>query len=267
MENEALRTQILEQQRERFPDRGPALHGLGTALFRITPDDRRAYHANVVSFVQTTPEAAPEFIKRITQYYSTLAPELLWQIDDVDCSTFNIIPYLEQQGFTLYEDLHAMVHEGTISSPENPHITVRRVVNRSDMAQYELIASTVFGGRDTPPSRAELEAAAERRWRLMLSGWTRYFLGYYDNQPVGTTAVTDETIPLVQSVATLKQARGRGVATAMVAHAVNYTCSMGYDTTSLYVNRDSPAERIYRRLGYIPLFTEKIYRIEFDEQK
>lgn len=265
MDREALRAQILEQQRERFPDRGPALTSLGTALFRITPNNPRSYHANVVGFVQTTPESAPELIKKITQFYRKLTPELLWQIDE-DCATFDIVPYLEQQGFRLYENLYAMVHEGTIASPENPHVTVRRVVNRSDMAQYELIASTVFGGRDTPPPRSELEAAAERRWQLMLSGWTRYFLGYYDNQPVGTTAVTDEPIPLVQSVATLKQARGRGVATAMVAHAVNYTCSMGYDTTSLYVNRDSPAERIYHRLGYFPLFTEKIYCIEFDEQ-
>jgi predicted GNAT family acetyltransferase len=74
-----------------------------------------------------------------------------------------------------------------------------------------------------------------------------------NGRPVGTARLTDEELPVVVGVVTLPEARGRGVATAVTgALAARAVSERG--VCALYVERGSQAQRIYRRIGFEPLF-------------
>ncbi|MFF7242219.1 GNAT family N-acetyltransferase [Streptomyces collinus] len=73
--------------------------------------------------------------------------------------------------------------------------------------------------------------------------------------------VTGQRDLYVSVVGTARAGRGRGIASALLAHTLRVAGEDGYDTTSLEVDADSPtgALGIYKRLGYQP---DKTYALQ-----
>jgi len=68
-------------------------------------------------------------------------------------------------------------------------------------------------------------------------------------------------------VYTVADARGRGVASALLAHVVTDLARSGYPDCCLFVRYGNPAERVYRRLGFIPLVDEDTYLWEPESRR
>lgn len=84
---------------------------------------------------------------------------------------------------------------------------------------------------------------------------THAVLARVDGEPVGAVALTlSHGVAGVYWVAVLEQARGRGIAPAMMRHVTN----LGFDlrAASVQLQASTMGEPIYRRLGY-----EELYRI------
>ncbi len=77
-------------------------------------------------------------------------------------------------------------------------------------------------------------------------------------------AVTGRQDAWVGNIATAGAARGRGVASAMLAWSLNAFAAAGFSHAVLAVDTDNPtgAPRLYRRLGFEPLHREVTYEIE-----
>lgn len=80
----------------------------------------------------------------------------------------------------------------------------------------------------------------------------RLFIGRIDGRPVGACDLFCYSgWGRIESVVTRPEARRRGVATALVAHAVAASLTMGCRVTYLFTEADSPAERLYRKVGFV----------------
>ena len=79
-------------------------------------------------------------------------------------------------------------------------------------------------------------------------------------------AVTGRRDAWIANVATVRAARGRGVATAMIAWSLAAFAEAGFSHALLDVDTENPtgAARLYRNLGFEPLHRSITYEIEVD---
>ena len=79
----------------------------------------------------------------------------------------------------------------------------------------------------------------------------RLYLAQVDDQPVGACQLFSHAgWGLIDSVITHPQFRRRGIASQLVAQAVQDSQNSGNALTYLYTERESAGERLYRRLGF-----------------
>jgi len=91
-----------------------------------------------------------------------------------------------------------------------------------------------FGGKD------DCGVVAEQDGEVIGAAWTRIIPAYGH--------VDKDTPELAVSV--LAEHRGQGVGTLLMTHLFDLLCEHGYSRTSLSVQKDNPAVRLYERLGY-----------------
>jgi GNAT superfamily N-acetyltransferase len=82
-----------------------------------------------------------------------------------------------------------------------------------------------------------------------------YLVAWERNEPLGHAHVawtgTDTGVPEIQDVFVRESLRGRGVATALIAHAERLAVAAGHRRLSVgYGIANTPARRLYGRLGY-----------------
>jgi ribosomal protein S18 acetylase RimI-like enzyme len=67
----------------------------------------------------------------------------------------------------------------------------------------------------------------------------------------------------VATVGTVPDRRGRGVAAALLTHALERARDGGYDSSSLHVDAQNPtgALGVYRRAGYLPVARQVTYAL------
>ena len=95
--------------------------------------------------------------------------------------------------------------------------------------------------------------------RDLASGW-EFWCAYQDGQAVGTLgALSFEGVVQIANVSTLPSLRRQGVATALVRHALRRAEAAGHTLVYLNAATDSPAERLYQRLGFAALDLWRTY--------
>jgi mycothiol synthase len=96
-------------------------------------------------------------------------------------------------------------------------------------------------------------------WRANIVGSRNFrpeasFVALAGDQAVGVliTHVRGERTAWIQIVGTLKEWRGKGVASALIAHALTAFAAQGYDSAGLGVDADNPtgAVAVYARAGF-----------------
>jgi len=88
--------------------------------------------------------------------------------------------------------------------------------------------------------KTDCGVVAERDGKLMGAAWTRIIPAYGH--------VDDETPELAISV--LPEYRGQGIGTMLMTGLFELLRERGFRRTSLSVQKDNPAVRFYKRLGY-----------------
>jgi GNAT superfamily N-acetyltransferase len=86
----------------------------------------------------------------------------------------------------------------------------------------------------------------------------RHYLGLLDGRPVATAALfRGREAAGIYWVSTLPDARGRGVATAMIGHVLREAKASGYGIATL--NATAEGHPLYRRLGFADRFAMGLY--------
>jgi len=72
-----------------------------------------------------------------------------------------------------------------------------------------------------------------------------------DDDVIGfLVAWVDRKVPHIASIDVASKRRGKGVASALVAECERHFVELGYDSITLLVHTDNPAQTLYFKLGY-----------------
>jgi ribosomal protein S18 acetylase RimI-like enzyme len=101
--------------------------------------------------------------------------------------------------------------------------------------------SHIVGSRNFRPESTFVALAGDRAVGVLITH-------FFDAQ----SARLGERQAWIQIIGTLKEWRGKGVASALIAHALAVFTSQGYESTGLGVDTDNPtgAVAVYSRAGF-----------------
>jgi ribosomal protein S18 acetylase RimI-like enzyme len=135
-------------------------------------------------------------------------------------------------------------------------LTVRQVTDRQTRALWARVAAVGTGfSEDAVETIVRLEAGLgdDAQYRAQ-----RRYIGYLDDTPVATSAlVLEGGVAGVYGVATLPQARRRGIGTQMTLAPLLEAREMGYRVGILQAS--SMGHAIYERIGFRDVCTYRIY--------
>jgi GNAT superfamily N-acetyltransferase len=192
-------------------------------------------------------ERARAFFHARGRGYSLWTREL-----DVDADLARAI---EAAGHTRLFDYPQMIRRERFDERPLPAgVDIRRAVDAqgvADCARVNAQAYTTYG------SPAEATASCFGRPDAILAPHVAAFVADFDGAPVGAAmTVLSHGIAGIYWVGTLEEARGRGIAEALMRVATNWGLDAGAPNVQLQA---SPmGEPIYRRMGY-----EELYRYAF----
>lgn len=253
MNTREIARRILIQRTERYTDPGPPLGQVGSARFRLDSARLR------VAYASAYPGMARELVLAIARFARSRRMQVQWTVVPELPGEADLASALLAEGFTMTENLLLMAHEGPITASLNPRVSVQPITTWQAMWFYEFGSRRSFYG-DPHPSDPLVGQRARERWREQEQGWCRYIAAFIDgNQIGGCYASLYEDIPTIMGVYTLPEYRGRGVATALLAHVVVAVTRPDNLTVCLYVEHGNPAEHLYRQLGFVPLLDTQTY--------
>ena len=148
---------------------------------------------------------------------------------------------LRRRGFDLSIRAIAMLCDRPAEPLRAPEVEV--VV--PEAGDYGLWAEVWCRSFDLPPEAGELGRA------VLDIPEVRLYLARRGGEPAGAALLySDHRMGYVDLVGTLPGHRRRGVASALVARAVDDSRALGNRWTSLETEADSDAEKVYRRRGF-----------------
>jgi GNAT superfamily N-acetyltransferase len=146
----------------------------------------------------------------------------------------------------------------TAPQPPERGITVEQVPNDLDTAETRVWVEMAVSDEEEPADRA--------RWRLITehearSPACRLYLARIDGRPAGTCDLfVAGGWGRIDSVVTHPELRRRGVASALVAHAVRESLATGNQVTYLFTDAGGAGEQVYLRLGFTVWATDILRR-------
>lgn len=253
MDIEDIKRRVLTQRMHRYPDVGPDLAGAGVARFRQETGRLRVAFASIRSGRETIA------IDQVQRFARQRGIETQWIVVPERPGEGNLPQALPAAGFRLDENLLLMTHEGFVSAPHNPMVTISTIETQQAMWQYEYGSRQAFFEEEYPAEAAVSQRARER-WREHEHGWCRYYAAAINGRAVGGCYVSlFEEIPTILGVYTVAEARRHGVATALLDRAIADLAHNGRWISCLFVKHGNPAETLYRQLGFAPLMDEQTW--------
>ncbi|HEU5440889.1 MAG TPA: GNAT family N-acetyltransferase [Ktedonobacterales bacterium] len=254
MNTKDIAERVLAQRMNRYMDAGPSLAPWGGARFRIEGGRIR------VGYAFARPGAASQVVERVLRFARDRRMQVQWLVTPERPGEAELVEALAAADFTPIECLLLMAHQGRLTAPANPRVSILPIATWHDMWRYEHMSRQCFYD-DPRPSDALVGQRASERWREQEHGWCRYFQAYLDGTLAGGCYVSlYEDVPTIMGVCTLPQARRQGVATALLARTVESVMSSTNDTICLFVEVGNPAENLYRALGFVPLLRTDTYQ-------
>jgi ribosomal protein S18 acetylase RimI-like enzyme len=158
----------------------------------------------------------------------------------------NLAQLLERRGFARTEAETQMVLVGEDIEPptrDNSHLTVRQI-EAYELERWAEIQSRGFGMALSPAVMELARASAESQAHSL-------YLARLDGEPVATGTLIDWAGALgIYGVATLPEARNRGVATALVRQIIRDAKTRDHLPICLQAETDTNTQRWYERLGF-----------------
>ncbi|CAA9249552.1 MAG: hypothetical protein AVDCRST_MAG93-1688, partial [uncultured Chloroflexia bacterium] len=238
-----------------FGDDGPPLpHGV-RARWRSAPSDPHGWHANMIGAIEGPAEMIGDVLDIAIRWFGHRGADT-WVDADEWSAVFRDPELAERRGFVLNDDWDVMACWEHIAPAQTTAASLQDIRTRDEFLVAARIAEHAELHRN--PTREDVERRMERYWREYNDWDSQFVLAWLDGHPVGTARLTDEQVPVLVGVATLPEARGRGVA-SMMTSVLSARALKSRDVCSLYVERDSQAAGIYRRIGYRPLFRTRAW--------
>lgn len=162
---------------------------------------------------------------------------------------------LHANGLAEEARMHLMVctPETFRPAPEIPGLSVATLDDGASLAAIRENMDT--NGRGFAPDAPATSDAAAEEFRRGLAT-SRAFTAYLDGPAAGAGMFTAplDGITELAGIATLEEFRGKGVATALTAHATRTAFDQGVEVVFLSA-ADARAGRVYRRVGFRPFAT------------
>lgn len=158
----------------------------------------------------------------------------------------NVEQILERRGFVCNERETQMVLENDDTEPStNSRVAVEPAASH-DLETCVAIQHRAFGGTGEPsPTTIKMARASFE------SGMNTPYVARLDGELVGAGTLTNWAgVFGIYGVATVENARGQGVATAMVRKMIRDVRSRGNTPICLQAQTDSGEQRWYERLGF-----------------
>ncbi len=240
-----------------FGDRGPPLAPGVRARWRLTPQDPRGWHANMVGFVEAPREQMRAVLEQVINWFGGYGADS-WLDADEYSVLFHEDKLIESLDFRLADDWDAMLCRELVQREHNPDVLVRFVQDESELYDAAWIAQHMDRPGPIPRDDERVRARAQRFVQELRRGSTTFVLAFLNGALAGTARLTEEDLPVAVGVVTLPHARGHGVATAVTSALARKAIEQG-SACALYAERESRAARIYRRLGFSPLFRSRAW--------
>lgn len=227
------------------------------AVFLHAPTLPEYHDANRAIRLRTNGASAELVARQVVEYYRSRGLQPVADLDPV-AEAEGIGEALRQQGMAQVEGDRLLMRYSAQGAPD---MSATRLMPPSDIPVFSV-----------PNERGNGEAADwidtvvaddvgwpdERLWRAVADLEARYspcrlFLARLNGRPVG---VCDLFVyagwARLDSVVTRPEFRRRGVGAALVTHAINASLTSGCAQTYLFTEPGGAAERLYRRLGFLP---------------
>ena len=198
----------------------------------------------------TEPDAIVARIKAVKQYFRAQeVASMGWSIGQ-DCQPANLALLLQQQDFhQLADENVGMALAIEAIQAEDTTVEGLEIREIEDLEELKILRQLEIAGFGSSEELAQ-------NYYEMYAGvgfgrgtvW-RHFCGWYQGQAVASTSLLFHAgVAGLYGVATIPEARRRGIARAMVTHAIEQARQEGYHIAILSPTEMS--EGIYRRLGF-----------------
>ena len=204
-----------------------------------------SFRLNHAADINVKEEDAQILLGRVTEYFLSRG---------VLCFGFRVsaltrpeafISTLESRGFDRQDEDSIMVFRGERPAPKTDISVDVREIAESDMRTFSQVSVAAY---EMP---SEWQEGFDSLFLHRMRRGGRHYLAYVDGVPVGTCALLSsmETGGIF-SVGTLKEHRGRGIATAVTLRAVRDSFDEGNTLHTLQTEKVGYPERLYKRIGF-----------------
>lgn len=199
---------------------------------------------------------ADAVIRRVIDGFNARSVPFMWVVLPSDRPD-DLSRRLRSAGLDLVEqatgmDLDLDAWQAQASPPD---VEIRRATDEATLRDYETLIRTYWSVPEEDRHHIEL---LNRYWTGDRSPGERY-VAYLDGRPVGKLFARHAGLPVLSifGVAVLPEARGRGIATALMATAISDGQARG--AQQVVLQSSAMAQSLYRRMGFQPLCTLDVY--------
>jgi GNAT superfamily N-acetyltransferase len=157
----------------------------------------------------------------------------------------SLVPLLKGHGFVREDEDSVMVFRGERPVDSTDSAFDIREVEESDIDVFSQVSVTAY---EMP---SEWKEGFDRLFLHRMRAGGRHYLAYVDGVPVGTCALLSSVkTGGIFSVGTIKEHRGKGIATAMTLRAIRDSFDEGNTLHTLQTEKGGHPEQIYNRIGF-----------------
>ena len=199
--------------------------------------------------LRSTPNRFDEEFNQILKWFQDQRLKAVFDLDPIAIS-LGIGDFLVQRGLSADFDDRSLMRLPSNWEPKSflSSVEIRALPREASLAELESWIETAISD--------DLGSKWESLWRTVSTNEARHpgvtlYLATIDNQPAGCCSLfTHQGWGRVESVITKKGFRRKGVAHSLIQQACLDSIRLGNTTTFLYTASNSPAEQLYRKIGF-----------------
>jgi len=209
------------------------------------------YDPNHAGMMRLDASDVDAVITDVIHFFDALGMDSVVYLDHLATPT-SLAASLVQHGFVAMTEwgvIDLMVHQHAIPTP-TPHIAVTSALDATDFATWANLTE--------PDPHSSAEIMYQLRYQEVSASDVTGYIAWDDGQPAGRCVTySRDGITRIESVFVAPQSRRRGVARAMVAHAISASQAHG-DIVYLFAHHDSHAQTLYTSLGMQQVATDAV---------
>ncbi|MBS1721875.1 MAG: GNAT family N-acetyltransferase [Armatimonadetes bacterium] len=194
----------------------------------------------------------PDQLDEVDEFFRGRATN--WEFNVTPFTNPRLIPAIVERGWTEVQFENLMARSLYDLSDIATNDVETRVVTGDGRDAWADIGTRGFFGDNVPPSCQNLPSI------IAGSPGTTCFLAYVDGKPAATATLSQhEATVYLGGAATLKEFRGRGAQTALLAARLRYAQANGCDLALCECTPGAQSQRNQERAGFRVVYTKMVY--------